>query len=148
MSFFQMHPINLFSLWSHNHPEKKLSWGANLPWMVLLPDADCCTKATKQKPTNPRLARKEACKYMLTFTVVKHHHFLDVRCARAHTRLCVWWIGLSLFPLSTRWQDTVRSFLLFAAYLSFKCEGSRIARQRGAEEGFSVIMFRARPMSI
>lgn len=46
-----------------------------LPGVVLLPEADCWTKATRHKPTNPKLARTKACAYMFTSSVVEREYF-------------------------------------------------------------------------
>lgn len=46
-----------------------------LPGVVLLPEADCWTKATRHKPTNPKLARIKACAYMFTLSVVEREYF-------------------------------------------------------------------------
>lgn len=46
-----------------------------LPGVVLLPEADCWTKATRHKPTNPKLARIKACAYMFTSSVVEREYF-------------------------------------------------------------------------
>ncbi len=100
--------------------------------MVLLPEADCWTKATKQKPTNPRLARIKACIYMLTFTVVEHEHFLRSTmrkstyegvcvCVCACVCECVCYKGLvipSEHPLIG--YCAIPLFLFAPAYVSFE----------------------------
>lgn len=62
-----------------------------LPGVVLLPEADCWTKATRHKPTNPKLARIKACAYMFTSSVVETRVlFLPLICdAQEHTQVCV-----------------------------------------------------------
>lgn len=50
-----------------------------LPGVVLLPEADCWTKATRHKPTNPKLARIKACAYMFTSSVVEREYCSSLR---------------------------------------------------------------------
>lgn len=100
--------------------------------MVLLPEADCWTKATKQKPTNPTLARIKACRYMVTLTVVLQHHFRRIYGAPEDRQTDTGAFGvkcLLLFPLSPSAllieHRTIPFFLLFlfpspAAYLSLE----------------------------